>query len=40
LGFSIDELPALGGASEQPLRSVEVSEAVPVGQEGDANAEQ
>jgi hypothetical protein len=41
LGFSIDELPALGGTSE-PLRCVEVSEAVQVS--GDSaertNAEQ
>ena len=39
LGFSIDELPALGGASEL-LRSVEISEAVQAGQESDANGEQ
>ena len=39
LGIDISEMPALGGASE-PLRCVEISEAVSVGQEGGANGEQ
>jgi hypothetical protein len=40
LGFSIDELPALGGASEPIGTGVEISEAVQGGREGDANGEQ
>jgi hypothetical protein len=43
LGFSIDELPALGGAGSEPLHSAGIEVSAPqvsVGQESDANAEQ
>jgi hypothetical protein len=39
LGFSIDELPALGGASE-PLRCVEIPHALSRSETGDADGEQ
>jgi hypothetical protein len=39
LGFSIDELPALGGASEPLHSSVEIPVPVSSGQESDANGE-